>query len=330
MTETLFGKGMQVLKNEGVITFSKRSLEYMSSRKILYDINNKIFDLRHSDKINIVHQEWDNFILMDACRYDYFKKIVPEIDGLDGNFSPVISQGGHSWEFMKNNFVGEELYDTIYITANPHTERLDNDVFYKIKRLYDTHWNDQWETVLPEDIVECAIKTHEENPRKRLIIHFMQPHTPFIGSTAKELNEEFNIRGFDRTTGRDDIEDMRDGDHIRHLVQDGKISKSAYHNAYAESLYIVLENISELVDSIDGRTIVSSDHGELLGERVPANIWRETHGHPHNLKTKAVYEVPWLEIKSQDRRETTTEKPVKSAEIDQAILDDRLKALGYK
>jgi hypothetical protein len=330
MAETLFSKGIQVLNDEGIITFAKKSLQYILTGNILYNINNIIFDLIYSNRIDIVQQDWDNLILMDACRYDYFKKTIPEIDGLNGHFRSVISQGGHSWEFMEHNFIGEELHDTIYITANPHTERLDDDIFHKIKRLYATHWNDQWETVLPSDVVECAVKTHEEHPNKRLIIHFMQPHTPFIGSTAEELNERFNIRGFDRTTGRDDIEDMRDGEHIRNLVQDDIVEKSAYHEAYTESLHIVLKKISELVDILDGQTIVSSDHGELLGERVPANFWRETHGHPHNLKTRTVYKVPWLEIESHHRRQTIAEKPNKSSGIDQTTLDDRLQALGYK
>ena len=47
-------------------------------------------------KEQIEEENWDNLIVFDACRYNYFEKIYP--DYLEGNLSKVHNRG-ISWTF---------------------------------------------------------------------------------------------------------------------------------------------------------------------------------------------------------------------------------------
>ena len=71
-------------------------------------INRLYYDVRtcnsyNSDGINIFHEDWDNLIILDACRYDYFK----QLNDMDGELEYRISRGSQSREFMRGNFQGQ-------------------------------------------------------------------------------------------------------------------------------------------------------------------------------------------------------------------------------
>ncbi len=131
---------------------------------------------------------WDNLIILDACRQDTFEKVT----GLDGS---RISRGSATKEFIKENFSSGDFSDTIYVTGNPHfdsgkfeqyTGRKPENVFHQIFNTYNTDWDDEAGVVLPSAIrrdVETARKLY---PNKKIIAHFMQPHTPFIQSDVEQ------------------------------------------------------------------------------------------------------------------------------------------------
>ena len=74
---------------------------------------------------NVIERDWDTLIILDACRHDYFTAH----NELPGELTSTISSGEKSWEFMQQNFVGGEYHDTIYITANPFANRLEDGTF---------------------------------------------------------------------------------------------------------------------------------------------------------------------------------------------------------
>ncbi|MDZ7731078.1 MAG: hypothetical protein U5K37_09365 [Natrialbaceae archaeon] len=76
---------------------------------VLWELQRLLFDLRTGEGIDVMEQDWDNLILLDACRYDAFEAQ----SAIDGNLKPVLSRGGASWEFMQANFAGRELHDTV-------------------------------------------------------------------------------------------------------------------------------------------------------------------------------------------------------------------------
>jgi hypothetical protein len=43
-----------------------------------------------------MEEDWDNLIILDACRYDYFKRQ----HDFEGSVDRIVSPGKMSWEFM--------------------------------------------------------------------------------------------------------------------------------------------------------------------------------------------------------------------------------------
>lgn len=99
--------------------------------------------------------------------------------------------------------------------------------------------------------------------------------------------------------------------------------------AYAESLEIALESTEALLEQLSGKSVVTSDHGEMLGERVfpfTTRIW----GHMEGFDTPTLREVPWLVIESDDRRNIIYSDPVETeVSLEEAEIAERLDALGY-
>jgi len=239
---------------------------------------------------------------------------------IDGELRPVLSQGSHSFEFMRGNFLDREIHDTIYITANPHAAKLPNDIFYDIKMILDSYMQ-------PEKVIEYAIETNEFNPNKRLIVHLMPPHRPHFGPTADRLREQFNLKDWSKVDKLQDVNDS--GRSIWNLAIHDEITIKELRQSYRETLNIALELAENCINQLNGKSVITSDHGELLGERATPLTHRR-YGHPHNVYCRKLRIIPWLEIESQNRRDVIAEEPIKQQNIDTTIIDQRLQALGYK
>jgi hypothetical protein len=268
--------------------------------------------------------DWDVLILLDSCRYDYFK----ELNHIQGNLKRVVSGGSHSKKFIRHNFINKQNHDTVYVTANPYGVKLRKKTdFFAVVNLLD-EWNEEFETVLPSDVQRAAIKAADQYPNKRLIIHFMQPHMPHIGAKAKEIKQKVNVGGW--SGGIDDLEEQKTKYSIFDAVSDGKISQQELRESYKQSLRIVLDHVEDLINSIDGKKIISSDHGELLGEKLLPIIGPKKYSHHTNLKTPELRLVPWLIIDSEYRRTAIEENPPQSNNIHEDGLKEKLAALGYR
>lgn len=282
-------------------------------------IANKLyFRAKYGEGINVMQEDWDNLFILDALRYDYFERH----NYLEGEISKVISKGAHSWEFMEGNFVGKTFHDTVYVTANPHVEKMPDTVFYTTKTLFD-RWEDDPGTVLPEDVVDAAIQTYAAYPNKRIVVHFMQPHGPHLGPTADSYRERLGVRSWTPPERND-----RGGMRWDHAAAAGEISPEEIRKAYAETLEIVLEHVETLVEKLEGKSVITSDHGQMLGERLMPMTSR-IFGHPHDIYTRELRIVPWFEIDTQNRREVYPEEPVGHEETDEELVEERLRALGY-
>ena len=263
-------------------------------------------------------KDWDALILLDGCRYDTLRNRTDL-----GQISSVISMGSESWEFMKANFLREAHHDTVYITANPHTEWLPDETFHYIYKLYQSEWDEESQTIQPEDVAAVAKKAQSEFPKKQLLIHFMQPHFPFLG----EAGEEIDMR----------LSPSKSSNHPRehsatinpwYLARFNGHSISDLKQAYKENFDIVWETAHDLVSDLEGRIIVSSDHGNLIGERLwPIPI--RGYGHPRGVRHDDLVRVPWVVFDGK-RRTIVSEPPVGNKNIDKNIIEDRLQSLGYQ
>lgn len=288
--------------------------------RALKPLFNRYYEWTSRTSVDVMTEDWDTLVLLDACRYDTFA----DVSTLEGDLLAVDSKGSYSWEFMKENFEGRELHDTVYVTANPYAEDLSNGVFHAIESVLG-EWDEELGTVLPADVTNAVINAYEMYPNKRLIVHYMQPHQPWIGPTADTIRKRTEVSGWMHNRVADGGTDHGRGEFG--LVRDGVISHDEMEQAYRESLQIALDNVYELLNTVPGRAVVTADHAELLGERITP-ITRRWYGHPTNLKSKTLRRVPWLEVPSETRRDISPDPPVEST-MNVEAREDRLAALGY-
>lgn len=289
------------------------------------EADNLLYRLRQDSPTRIMDEDWDSLIVLDATRYDMFR----DRNSIPGTLEHRISLGSTSEEFLERNFAGESHHDTVYVNANPYVSYLDLDdgTFHAVVDLLD-EWDDDLQTVLPETVVDAAIDAHQEHPQKRLIVHFMQPHTPFIGETGRELgmggwNPDQETAGLDGDTIWQYLR--------RHPPNSEKgIDLEMVWDAYNENLDIVLEHVETLLEELDGTTVITADHGNLVGERLSPIPTKRMYGHPYGVYHPNLVKVPWLRIDGDERRDVVAEPPRSTETADENVTEERLEALGYR
>ena len=137
----------------------------------------------------------------------------------------------------------------------------------------------------PAEIVAIAKRANERYPNKRLIVHFMQPH-----GRGKLVSKTENV-----------IE------------------------SYRATIPAVTDIVVELAAQIDGKTVITADHGELFTSGLRAKIGIDKH--KARLRFPGLVYVPWAEINGQ-RREITEGK-LSETRIDETAVEQRLQDLGY-
>jgi len=269
--------------------------------------------------IDVIERDWDNLILIDACRYDLFK----ELSDLPGEVEAVYSRGTESWGFMQENFVGRELHDTVYVTANPHAYKIPEGTFHDVVNLLEEAWDEELRTVPPEAVVNAAVEAHEQYPKKRLIVHFMQPHYPFIGERGRNID----YGGLESHLEADERTEYPSPWYT--LLGPFASNEEAIVDAYRENHGVVFPHVCDLLERLAGRSVVSSDHGNLLGERTyPFPV--RGFGHPQGVTHDKLVQVPWLVIPRREPRETVAESPRRGSDTEQELVNNRLRNLGYR
>lgn len=267
--------------------------------------------------VDIFAEDWDTLIVLDACRYDLFERRST----LPGDLEARSSRGSGTVEFLRGNVAGRDLRDTVYVTANPqlyrHREELDPTFHDVIHVWMEEGWDDRYGTVLPETTTRYALEAAKRYETKRLVIHYLQPHYPFIGSGTEFDNGH--------------VGDPDGGPSFWIRLMDGslEVDPDVVRDAYANNLDRVLPHVASLLEALEGRTVVTADHGNLLGERVapvPIRGW----GHPKGIHVEPLLKVPWLVHAGDRRKEVVAEDPVSDAPtVDETAVRERLADLGY-
>lgn len=308
-------KAKEIYSSEGIFRTTKSALRY-----IPIELNNFAFRLRWGDGVRVMEEDWDNLFILDGCRYDMLEKsdLLPE-----GTLDARISLGSSSEEFLERNFTNGEYHDTVYVNANPFIPRLglDKGTFHAVVDCLG-QWDAELQTVPPDKVAEAAKRAVDQFPNKRLIIHFMQPHTPFIGEQGRDLGGGWTM---DKK-----VEEKDKGvwDKLRDQSKD--INIETVWAAYEENLRIVLDEVKPLVEAWDGKSVITADHGNLVGERLSPIPTTRKFGHPYGVYTEELVKVPWFVFNSNERRTITEDPPLNIEGIPQEDVEDRLEALGYK
>jgi hypothetical protein len=326
------------------------------------------------DRINIINEQWDYLIILDACRYDYFDRLYR--DYFEGRLMKKISAGSCTNEWRDKSF--PDYYDDIvYISANPQISAnlpvygyLAKEHFHKVHEIWKTGWDSQSGTVLPETLTNAAIDIIRKTPPKRFVIHYMQPHAPYLmaeieshGYDTGDIHADRTLAGSDKYGKSSSIKEwllknllklFKNTNILTNypewilrqllLMPPGcpmdaarrKYGRKMLPKAYEATLKRTLAQVAVLLRHLTGKIIITSDHGELLGEG-------RRYAHPYGSLDPTLIEVPWLVIERGEKDVDTTEvtanerppeksdEPTETAETEteQEELKRKLKSLGY-
>lgn len=265
----------------------------------------------HLEGQNVYEREWDVLVLLDACRVDLLQDVLSEyypeyLSDMDTHVSPASS----SKPWMERTFTdqfADEIANTVYVTANPFSDyALDANNFQHLDEVWRDRWDTATGTVQPRAVTDRAIKAGRSYNYDRLIVHYMQPHYPFLNNS---IGEGIPADITDENTS------------VWDLLRQGVIDEDRVWSAYRENLAHVLDDIETLVRNLDAETVVvSSDHGNAVGEHG-------IYGHPVGVAMNVIRRVPWCTINTSDTGEY---RPQNSASTVNKSVDNRLAALGYK
>lgn len=284
---------------------------------------------------NLLAEKEYALIILDACRYDYFKKTYDKY--LVGNLIGVKSPASVTCAWLKSCFVFEDKYGAIVYSANPfinskgaaHPTK-DNDYnaaenFVEIVDVWEKGYLKKPGMLgTPPDLlrrtVEKTIAAGDSFPRK--IIWFAQPHAPWLGKTGvKELLKYVDEREV-LQSGVAGKSNYPSPAYFARRVMDGTIPRREFKKAYEDNLKFALEEVAKLVPWLKGRIVVTSDHGELLGESG-------AYFHSGNLNFPALRIVPWLEVKESRITRKSLDTEENGLTTENVEVEKRLKQLGY-
>lgn len=237
----------------------------------------------------IAEKDWDTLIVLDACRFDIFSYYVND----SGNLTKFLSPGSSTPEWLVKNFSTYNMRDVIYISANPFgsylklNEIIGHNPFYKIMEVWKYDWNDELGTVHPSMVNKTTLKVLRIYPNKRYLIHYMQPHYPFIGNIRISADGIIKDNIFLPSNKKKDQCTVWD------KLQQGLISVDLAWQAYASNLELVLSYIKTLLPNLTGKICITSDHGNVFGK------FGIFYGHPLKTYIRELIEVPWFEVKNK-------------------------------
>jgi len=313
----------------------------------------------------LMDEAWDYLIILDACRHDFFAEVYGEY--LEGKLEKRDSPGTATVDWRDKALAGR-YDDVVYVSSNPYINSvmpvkgyLGTDHFADVYDVWSTSWDEKRGTVLPASVTSAALLALRDHPEKRVIVHYLQPHAPYLslemdsaGFPAPDLSCEKVLTGVDaegESAARASLfrlllgicyrtgllgespgwklrqwlgmEPASPMDAVRRRHGD-----EGLRSAYRENLRIALKEVQRLVRYMAGRIIVTSDHGELLGEGG-------RYSHCGGSDDPCLTGIPWLVIEKEEREDLNISGAGRenasgqAGGEDEARIKARLKALGY-
>lgn len=272
--------------------------------------------LHHGRGVDLMNADWDNLIIADAARADLFEEAV-DLSKFD-QYRRIQSRASSTPEWSWINFQ-EDYGDTVYVSGTPTPSRHITGTFHDYVEVWQDSFDESIGTVKADAVEKECLKVYEKYPNKRFIFHFLQPHYPFVNDTQFKFNYWHNTDEFDY--GDDNrAKDVWEG------VRKGFADPEEVWPAYRGNLEYVMEYIWNLIGKIEGKTVVHSDHGNVMGDwswPLPIRIY----GHPTGLRLSNLTTVPWGVVNDERREIISEEAGINGNEA--ANIESKLEALGY-
>lgn len=260
---------------------------------------------RYNYGTSIWEDNWDICLVLDACRWD----LIPEVDRSFLTDQSKYSVASSSGEWIPKTFDGRDNSEVAYVTANPYSKTLlDEDDFFLLDEVWKYGFDDDLRTIPADVVTDQAISAWNSGP-EQLVVHYMQPHHPFV---PKPMDEGLPRQEFD----------SQPWDNVWHKLRKGDVDREDVWSGYAANLDYVLDQVDTLLKNTSGEVLITSDHGNLLGE------WG-IYAHPDWVPLPALKRVPWIKTVAED---TESYEPVDHLSRRDERIDrrDQLEALGYK
>lgn len=272
--------------------------------------------------------EWDVLVVLDSCRADILRESLPMLPS--GRFSTIRSVGSITTEWLSRTFTPEHtehINETALVSSTPHTRTVFHDrrittqkkspgplPFPTSKSVYPSafdEFDELWKTetddsgcVPPRAVTDAAIN-HYRSGAERMVVHYLQPHEPFLAGPVKG----------------DGVLERREN--VWDAMKEGRVSHQDVWQSYRLTLETVLAEVSLLLENIDGRVVITSDHGNAFGEFG-------VYGHPFGCPLPSVRRVPWLSVMATDENTYAPEKSKQDSVSSSSDVDEQLAALGYR
>jgi len=218
--------------------------------------------------------DWKHIIILDACRYDYFNKFFSHYYPVSRFTSPASA----TMPWLKAVFPNE--YDYTLYSTNPHVygKYVKNNWNYYpfqhfegVVELFSSDWSSEYGCVHPETVYErCKGLKH------RSIIWFLQPHTPYLSLGSDISPEQF-------------VSWKPDMDFMSMKGDKGEMDFDKLKLLYENNILQTIPFVIKLIDSLEKPILITSDHGELLGEYGKF-------GHPSGLNVPELRNIPVCEV----------------------------------
>jgi len=206
-------------------------------------------------KVKVMEEEWDVLILLDAMRYDVFEMF----NDIKGKLTKVESLNSGTWFWIKDNF-DKEYPDLIYVSGNPMVSKfklskIERDKLFEIVEAWDWCWNPKNNGVNPECVTRTAVGVIKDNPNKRILVHYLQPHFPWINKPEANIGRGLLLEWTENKEKKhlhqmNDLERDKFVGIIWDYVKRGKVSVEDCREGYIGNVVLILEEVRNLLKEI--------------------------------------------------------------------------------
>jgi len=281
---------------------------------------------RVKEAFKVLDEEWDVLIVLDACRYDVFSRLYGRY-GLKGRLEKRVSLGGGTIGWLLGNFGNCECGDVVYVTANPFVDIYVKRRFGKIVSVWKYGWDEEIGTVLPQTMYKYSLYALSRYQGRRFIFHFMQPHAPYVGVGGRDpILDRIRRRALRGKSWRAPVRVKRHPTIVYLGSIYSSLSDEEMKIGYLRNLHITLPYVKRLVDVSPGKVVVTSDHGEIMGERVHPLLPFRAYGHNTYFRSDVAIEVPWLVVGEGDKSPLSLEDELRREGVGKEILRMRLRS----
>jgi len=231
----------------------------------------------------ILNEDQFLLIILDACRYDVFAHVYKRY--FQGILVPVKSYGAFLPEWIPKLFRDPRWHGTRIFKAKlfikPHDISIRDMIERRDIEIFEISPPKERLTVHPQMLVNFVLKI---GLKDKNIVWFMQPHYPWLAypELSKKVLKDIMIYEF------------LPGSLEKNLLSK-KIHREDIIKAYIANLTVTLREVKRLIEVYretfkdSGIIVVTSDHGEMLGEYG-------LYFHHPSYNVPQLIVVPWLEV----------------------------------